>query len=118
MAHLSGANERPSSNTSPGSGLGVLVIAGDTLSFVVTYAGLTETATGAHIHGPSGLFGTEGVLVSLEPYNGGSFGSSGALSGMVLLTIDQLGNIVDGQTYINIHTATHPDGEIRGQILR
>jgi hypothetical protein len=33
-------------------------------------------------------------------------------------TLEDLVTAMDsGQTYVNIHTAQHPDGEIRGQII-
>jgi hypothetical protein len=85
---------------------------------VVAYDDLTTTATGSHIHGPSSLFGTAGVLVNLGGFNGGAFGTSGFLSGSTALTPDQVGHVIDGQTYLNLHTSTHPGGEIRGQIQR
>ncbi|MCU0787293.1 MAG: CHRD domain-containing protein [Verrucomicrobia bacterium] len=118
MAHLSGINERPTPNASPGTGLGVLALAGNTLSFVVAYGDLTGVATGAHIHGPGSLFGTAGVLIDLGPFNGGAFGNSGFLSGSTALPSDPIGYLVDGLTYINLHTAANPNGEIRGQIQR
>jgi hypothetical protein len=57
-------------------------------------------------------------LVDLGPFNGGAFGSSGALSGTVTLTPEQVGYVVDGVTYVNVHTSTYDAGEIRGQLLR
>jgi glucose/arabinose dehydrogenase len=114
--HLNGTNERPTANTSPATGLGVLALSGNTLNFVVAYQGLTSLATGAHIHGPSSLFGTASVLINLGPFNGGSFGTSGSLGGAVVLTPDQVGYIIDGQTYLNLHTPSNSGGEIRGQV--
>ena len=43
---------------------------------------------------------------------------SGGLSGSVPLTVNNLLNVIDGQTYINFHTAINPGGEIRGQLMR
>ena len=57
-------------------------------------------------------------MVNLAPVNGGSFGQSGIFSGTVELTAEQLAALVDGLTYINIHTEANGGGEIRGQILR
>jgi hypothetical protein len=34
------------------------------------------------------------------------------------VTAEQLQMIREGNTYINIHTAQSPDGEIRGQVLQ
>ncbi|GEM_PF-179428 len=117
-AHLNGTNERPAANSSPATGLGVLILSGNTLNFVVAYRGLTGVATGAHIHGPSSLFGSANVLINLQSFNGGTFGTSGSLGGSVVLSPDQLGYIIDGQTYFNLHTQDNSGGEIRGQIQR
>lgn len=118
MATLSGANARPDPIDSPATGLAVLALRGSELDMVVAYNGLTAPATAAHIHGPADASGTAGVLVDLSPLNGGGFGTSGFLSGTVSLTPDQLSAVIDGLTYINIHTSTHKGGEIRGQISR
>ncbi|MCP5524423.1 MAG: CHRD domain-containing protein [Verrucomicrobiales bacterium] len=117
-SQLDAANERPSANDSPATGVGVFLLAGRTLCLSVGYQGLTGTATGAHIHGPASAFQTAGVLVGLEPFNGGSFGESGFLTGSLDLDAGQLGSLIDGQTYLNIHTAANSGGEIRGQITR
>ncbi len=118
MCHLSGANERPAAVVTPGSGLGVLALAGSTLDLVVAYRGLTTNATAAHIHGPASLFGTAGVLVDLGTLHVGTLGTAGVYRGAATLTPDQLGHVIDGQTYINVHTSLNPAGEIRGQIQR
>jgi hypothetical protein len=64
------------------------------------------------------LFQAAGVLVDLAPYNGGAFGAAGSLAGTVPLSLTNLLTLIDGLTYINVHTATNPAGEIRGQIMR
>ena len=57
------------------------------------------------------------MLIDLAPYNGGSFGTAGTLTGTVGLTPGQLASVVDGLTYVNIHTPQNGGGEIRGQIV-
>jgi hypothetical protein len=32
------------------------------------------------------------------------------------LTAEQRNWLLDGQIYVNVHTATYPNGEIRGQV--
>ncbi len=83
----------------------------------VTYDGLTGVPTMAHIHGPAAPGQNAGVLVDLAPFNGGSFGTSGMFSGTAMLTPSQLAALLDGLTYINIHTPGYGAGEIRGQIV-
>jgi hypothetical protein len=48
----------------------------------------------------------------------GGFGTSGSLIGTVSLDADQLAWLIDGLTYVNVHTPAHDAGEIRGQITR
>jgi plastocyanin len=114
---LTGAKERPDPVETPGHGFGTLLLVGNQLSFHIDYTGLTEPATAAHIHGPAGADTPAGVLVGLEDHAPAGFGSAGTLVGSVTLTPDQLAWLLDRQTYINIHTPTHPPGEIRGQII-
>ncbi len=103
--------------TTPASGFGSFMLVGTQLTFTVNYAGLGSPATMAHIHGPAGFGQDAGVLIDLAPFNGGSFGTSGALTGTIPLTPTQLGAVIDGQTYVNIHTPANGGGEIRGQIV-
>lgn len=116
LATLNGANESINGVATSGTGLGVLTLVGDQLTLNVTYRNLSASATAAHIHGPAGLFENTGVMVSLAPLNGWGFGIGGTLSGAVKLSAAQLAAVVDGLTYVNIHTANNPGGEIRGQI--
>ena len=115
-AAISGLYMRPTPLTNSAAGSGTFMLDGDRLTFNVAYAGLSGVATLAHIHGPSPASTSAGVLVDLAPYNGGSFGVAGTLSGSVVLTASQRDAVLGGQTYVNIHTAAKVAGEIRGQI--
>ncbi|MBI5388645.1 MAG: CHRD domain-containing protein [Verrucomicrobia bacterium] len=115
-AYLSGANERPTPVTTSGTGFGLFSLDGNTLTFSIRYGGLSATATAAHIHGPASAAQSASVAISLVPFNGGAFGSNGTLSGMIVLTDAQKAMILAGQSYVNVHTANNPGGEIRGQI--
>jgi hypothetical protein len=89
---------------------------GNLLHLEVSYSGLSGPAMAAHIHGPASAAEAAGVLVSLEPYHVGPFGTRGSFSGTALLTEAQKAMLLAGHTYVNIHTADHGAGEIRGQI--
>ncbi len=115
-AALSGANERPNPVATAGNGSGTFALEGNTLYFEVRYLGLSSNATLAHIHGPGSAGQSAPVLIDLAPFNGGSFGSNGTLSGAVVLTPVQQAMVMAGQTYVNVHTRDNPAGEIRGQI--
>lgn len=111
-ALLNGANEVPAVS-SGGSGMGILSLEGNQLSYYITYSGLSGNAVAAHIHGPADASHAAGVLFPLN----GFAGSSGVLSGVQTLTSDQMNYLLTGQTYVNIHTANNPGGEIRGQVI-
>jgi hypothetical protein len=118
FAALSGVNERPASVATPGTGSGTFALVRDQLALSVTYSGLLSAATASHMHGPAGLFQSTGVLVPFNPFNGGAYGVSGALSGTAPLGVSELLNVIDLMTYVNFHTTNNPAGEIRGQIMR
>ena len=68
-----------------------------------------EAPTGAHLH--LGIAGESGeVMLSLAA-------SPGVLSGTVPVTAEQARLIESGRVYVDIHSAEHPDGEIRGQVV-
>jgi len=112
---MSGEAERPPVTTS-GNGNGTFLLEGDTLSFNITYSSLSGVANNAHIHGITNTTGSAGVLVPLGPFNGGAYGTAGTFSGSVTLTAAQRNALLDGLTYVNLHTPANGGGEIRGQI--
>ena len=80
-----------------------------TLTWTVSYSGLTGPAKAAHFHGPAPAGQNAGVAL----------GFSGALDspiqGSATLTPAQVADLLAGKWYVNIHTAANPGGEIRGQ---
>ena len=111
---LSGAAERPDPVETPATGYGDFWLVGNELNYDVDYADLSAPGTAAHLHGPAGVEAAAGVLQPLDPE--GALGTAGAFSGTLTLSPQQLAAIVDGLTYVNIHTANHPAGELRGQV--
>jgi hypothetical protein len=80
----------------------------NTLSYFISYTGLSSRETGAHIHGFAAAGSNAGVLHTLP------FGPS--KSGTWTYAEAQEANILAGLTYLNIHSQRYPNGEIRGQI--
>lgn len=113
---MSGQFERPALNNTA-SGFGTMRIEGNQLYIDLRYSGLSGTATAGHIHGPANASVNAGVIIDLSPYNGGAWGSSGTISGVIPLTPAHKAMILDGKTYVNIHTSANPGGEVRGQIM-
>lgn len=109
-ADLSGANEVPPVVTTA-SGRASLTV--NTTTMAVALASRTFDLVdpfAAHIH--EGAAGTNGDVIveliqsSTDPRN---------WSGESVLTADQYATLFAGGLYINIHTTTHPSGELRGQ---
>lgn len=82
-----------------------------TLSWDGTYTGLTGPATAAHFHGPADVGANAGVLVPAPA-------PASPFKGQVTLTDAQAEALMAGKLYFNVHTAAHPGGEIRGQVIR
>lgn len=114
VAGLSGDAERPNPVNTTASGYGDFWLVGNEFTYDVDYADLTSNATAAHLHGPADYETAAGVLQPLVPE--GALGTSGAFSGRLTLTLEQLAAVVDEHTYVNVHTATNPGGEVRGQV--
>jgi hypothetical protein len=79
-----------------------------------TFRGLSSIAIGAHIHGPADPGQNAPIIVPLTP----ATETSGSVAGSGPLSSDMVDAMETGKTYVNIHTTTFPDGEIRGQITR
>ena len=116
-AALSGLFERPTPLTNTASGFSTMRIEGNQLYIDLRYAGLSGVAIAGHIHGPANPSINAPVLIDLAPYNGGAWGASGTVSGIIPLTQAQKAMILDGKTYVNIHTPANTGGEIRGHIM-
>jgi len=112
-ATLRGPTEVPATDS---TGTGMLTSTYDTatkkLTWSVTYAGLTGTATMAHFHGPADTKTAAPVLIPIT----GSLDSP--ISGEATLTDAEATDLADGKMYFNIHTAAHKPGEIRGQMMK
>jgi len=97
--------------TSSGSGMGEFTFdpASKTLTYNVTFSGLTGPATAAHIHGPADPGANAGPVVPLA-------GTTSPMTGTATLTDAQAAELAAGKYYVNVHTAANRGGEIRGQI--
>ncbi len=113
---LNGAMDRPNPVATAAMGSGTLSLEGNTLTLNISYSGLSAPATAAHIHGPASTATATGIQIDLHPYHLGPYSTQGVFSGVVALTDAQKAMLLAGQTYVNIHDANHPAGEIRGQI--
>jgi hypothetical protein len=106
---LSGSQETPPVKTAArGSGV-IQVSSGGAVSGKVTTWGIKGTM--AHIHeGPPGKAG--GVII---PLTAGPHGTWLVPAGSKLSPA-QYKEFLAGDLYVNVHSAAHPGGEIRGQL--
>jgi hypothetical protein len=142
VATLSGLNEFPANN-SAGVGTVIAIVDFDafTLDLEVHFSALSGTTTASHIHGLTDqpLTGLANVATMLPSFAGFPTGvTSGDYShsldltdsasyspafisdsgGTVALASSALFNgLAQGRTYLNIHTAAFPGGELRGFLL-
>lgn len=139
VGSLTGASEVPPV-PSPATGLATVVLdpTAQTLQINTTFSGLTSNTSAAHIHccAPAGT--NVGVATTIPAFPGFPLGAtSGNFSSAVFdLTQSTIYNpafvtlqgglmqaeaaliagILNGTTYLNIHTVNFPNGEIRGQL--
>ncbi len=114
---LIGNSERPTPVVTSGTGTGNMFLEGNRLHFELGYNTLSTVAIAAHIHGFTNTTGAAGIQVDLGGFNNGAFGQLGAFSGQVTLTDTQRAHLVQGKTYVNVHTTSNGGGEIRGQVI-
>jgi len=110
-ATMAGSNEVPAnSTTGSGSVDAVLDKSSNTLTWKLSYTGLTGPAVAAHFHGPAAVGSNAGVVVPFTDITNGGTGSA-------TLTAAQVTDLMAGKWYANVHTAANKGGEIRGQVL-
>jgi len=112
---LDGLQEVPSVNT-PGTGIADVAfndVTGE-MSITGTFQDLIGTTTVAHLHGPADFGANAGVIFGLTIDVGVT---SGNFSGSDTLDATEIGYVLDGMTYINVHSSHRAGGEIRGQVV-
>jgi hypothetical protein len=139
---LSGANESPP-NSSPGTGTASVLIneLSDEMRVHINFSGLTSGSTASHIHccTPEPLTGTAPVATMVPTFTGFPLGVTSGTYDMTFNLLDAstynpafvsahggtpdsaeaalLAGITAGTSYLNIHTALYPAGEIRGFLI-
>lgn len=114
-ANLSAASEVPPTD-SAGKGAVTATYDADskTLSWKGTYSGLSGPAVAAHFHtGEPGKNGGVTVPIFTSADKAGS-----PFEGKATLTDAQAADLLAGKMYVNVHTAAHKAGEIRGQVTK
>ena len=113
QATLNGASEVPPAEVSAtGSLKAKLDPQTHELTYTLTYQNLSAPPTAAHFHGPADPGKNAGVQVGIQP----PFTSPA--TGTAKLSSQQESELQAGKWYVNVHTQAHPDGEVRGQVLK
>ena len=109
-ATLKGTNQVPP-NASAAIGLATLTYNPNSKLFTIEVTHNLVGVTGAHIH--KGATGTNGEVVFpfLNTTSPITYTSPA-------VTTTQLSDLNAGLYYVNLHTASFPDGEIRGQLIK
>jgi hypothetical protein len=113
---LTGTQEVPAVDP---SGSGTLDVSYDkstkTLTYTAKWSGMTDSVTMMHFHGPAAKGANAGVVYPIHEFTPGT---SGTATGSFKLDDQKMkeSDLLSGKWYFNIHTKTHPSGEIRGQV--
>lgn len=105
------ACQEPTAVSTTASGNAVLVLpyfGAQELQYSISFGGFAGAETEAHIHGPAAR-GEVGPILFTLPVGSPK-------SGSLVVTSEVLSALVGGRLYIDIHSSTYPDGELRGQI--
>ena len=134
-ATLSGYSEVPPISTAA-TGTFTATVTGNpaTITYTLTYSNLSSTASASHIH-----FGQEAVAGGVVAFLCGGGGkpacpaTGGTVSGTIVaadildlpaqgIAAGEINEVLmamaRGVTYVNLHSANFPPGEIRGQVVR
>jgi CHRD domain len=79
------------------------------LDYYVNYDGIAPTKV--DLHGPAGNGDTAQSVLPF-PLSGSP------LNGRLILSADQAEMLLSGRMYLDIHSAAHPEGEIRGEVVK
>ena len=113
--NASGAQEVPAvTTTASGTISGTYNDNTNELKWAITWNGLSGDVVAAHFHGPAAAGTNAPPVIPINITS--SYGSSGSLTGTEILDATVEGYLKAGTLYYNLHTATNPNGEIRGQV--
>lgn len=113
FAYLEGRQENPPVATNA-SGYARVVLneSAGTIAFTVVFRNLTSTQISCHIHAPAPIGANAGIAINL----GNVGGQTGTITGTANITPTQIQQLRSHLGYINVHSMTFGNGELRGQL--
>ena len=113
VASLDGSQEVPPIDAD-GAGSATMTFnsSNSQLAWFIEFDELTGPATAAHFHGPASAEANAEVQVDIGEVSG----LTSPMNGSAVLSTEQVAFLLQGLMYINIHTESNPDGEIRGEV--
>jgi hypothetical protein len=122
-ASLSGGGEVPAVSTAA-TGSATISVLNGVATYTVSVNGLSGPPTASHIHGPADATVAVGVIVPFTITPGAA--ASGTIATGTFtstsnpaMTFDSLLVLLrTGKAYVNVHTAAHGGGEIRGTVTK
>ena len=113
-ANASGAQEFPANtSTATGTLTGTYNKSTNKLTYAIAWTGLATTSSALHFHGPALPGANASPVVTLTITTPGT---TGGATGEVTITEEQEADMLAGRWYWNVHNATFPGGEVRGQV--
>ena len=97
----------PTDSTATGTAEVTLDTEAKTVTWVYTHEGLSGDMTASHIHGAATATEAAGPVIDT---------TGETMEGSAPITDAQAAELMAGMYYVNLHTETFPDGEIRGQL--
>ncbi len=111
---MDGSRENPARNTlGRGACTATLDPASGNVAVGCTYEGMSGITSAAHIHGLAQSNTNAPVIVPLVEIGN----RAGTITGGGTLDPARVQGMIDGLTYVNLHSDLFPPGEIRGQIV-
>jgi hypothetical protein len=109
-ARLTGANEKPTAVITKAKGLVTAVVEGNTVTINAVFDSLSGPVTNCHFH-KANVNSTGATFTNFLANVRGN-----RLYVKTTLTNAQITDMIEGNVYLNVHTAANTGGEIRGQM--